>query len=101
MGVKGMPRAHGANACVQSDSIKGLGHSMAKPAYHRLWTAEPRLRGPCPTWTIAFLVTICLGAFVQVIDQNRLKRDSTTRDLAALADLLAERLARLALPGQD
>src|ERR1700722_11973337 len=41
MGAKGMARAHAASACVQSDSIKGLAQSIAKPAYHRLLVAEP------------------------------------------------------------
>jgi two-component system, cell cycle sensor histidine kinase PleC len=95
-GVYGMARAHAADACVQSDSIKGLAQSIAKPAYQRLLTAEPTLRRAVPTLIIAFLITICLGAFVQVIDQSRQKRASTKRDLAALADLLAERIDRLA-----
>ena len=86
-----MARAHAANACVQSDSIKGLAQSIAKPAYHRLLIAEPALRRAVPTLIIAFLITICLGAFVQVVDQNRQKRASMKRDLAAIADVLAER----------
>ena len=96
-----MARAHAASACVQSDSIKGLAQSIAKPAYHRLLTAEPALRRAVPTLIIAFLITICLGAFVQVIDQNRHKRAALKRDLAALTDLLAERLDRLASVRQD
>src|SRR2546421_572951 len=48
-----MARAHAANACVQSDSIKGLAQSIAKPAYHRLLTAEPALRRAVPTFIIA------------------------------------------------
>ena len=44
-----MARAHAANACVQSDSIKGLAQSIAKPAYHRLLIAEPALRRAVPT----------------------------------------------------
>ncbi|MBV8697653.1 MAG: PAS-domain containing protein [Bradyrhizobium sp.] len=91
-----MARAHAADACVQSDSIKGLAQSIAKPAYQRLLIAEPTLRRAVPTLIIAFLITICLGAFVQVIDQSRQKRASSKRDLAALADLLAERIDRLA-----
>jgi two-component system, cell cycle sensor histidine kinase PleC len=90
-----MARAHAANACVQSDSIKGLAQSIAKPAYHRLLTAEPALRRAVPTLIIAFLITICLGAFVQVIDQTRQKRSAMKRDIAALADILAERIDRL------
>ena len=96
-----MARAHAASACVQSDSIKGLAQSIAKPAYHRLLIAEPALRRAVPTLIIAFLITICLGAFVQVVDQNRQKRASMKRDLAAVADVLAERLDRLASIRQD
>ena len=96
-----MARAHAASACVQSDSIKGLAQSIAKPAYHRLLLAEPALRRAVPTLIIAFLITICLGAFVQVIDQTRQKRAATKRDLAAVADLLAERIDRIASVRQD
>src|SRR2546423_7675461 len=96
-----MARADAADACVQSDSIKGLAQSLAKPAYHRLLIAEPALRRAVPTLIIAFLITICLGAFVQVIDQTRQKRAAVKRDLAALSDLLAERLERLASIRQD
>jgi two-component system, cell cycle sensor histidine kinase PleC len=96
-----MARAHAANACAQSDSIKGLAQSIAKPAYHRLLTAEPALRRAVPTLIIAFLITICLGAFVQVLDQSRQKRKANERDLAALSDYLAERLDRLASIRQD
>src|SRR6267154_3165198 len=96
-----MARAHAANACVQSDSIKGLAQSIAKPAYHRLLVAEPALRRAVPTLIIAFLITICLGAFVQVIDQSRQKRAAMKRDLAALTDLLAERLGGLTSIRQD
>ena len=69
-----MARAHAASACVQSDSIKGLAQSIAKPAYHRQLIAEPALRRAVPTLIIAFLITICLGAFVQVVDQSRQKQ---------------------------
>src|SRR6195952_3637862 len=96
-----MARAHAANACVQSDSIKGLAQSIAKPAYHRLLIAEPALRRAVPTLIIAFLITICLGAFVQVVDQNRQKRAAVKLDLAAVADLLAERLDRIGSVRQD
>ena len=100
-GDKGMARAHAANACAQSDSIKGLAQSIAKPAYHRLLTAEPALRRAVPTLIIAFLITICLGAFVQVLDQSRQKRKANERDLGALSDYLAERIDRLASFRQD
>lgn len=91
-----MARATAASGSVQSDSIKGLAQSIAKPAYHRLLTAEPALRRAVPTLIIAFLVTIFIGAFVQVIDQHRQKRAAMKRDVLALADLLAERIDRAA-----
>ena len=96
-----MARAHATSACVQSDSIKGLAQSIAKPAYHRLLVAEPALRRAVPTLIIAFLITICLGAFVQVVDQSRQKRASIKRDLTAVADLLAERIDHFAAVRQD
>ena len=96
-----MARVHAADACVQSDSIKGLAQSIAKPAYHRLLIAEPALRRAVPTLIIAFLITICLGAFVQVVDQNRQQRAAIKGQLAAVADVLAERLDRIASIRQD
>src|SRR5262249_20044300 len=96
-----MARAHAADACVQSDSIKGLAQSIAKPAYTRLLTAEPALRRAVPTLIIAFLVTIFLGAFVQVIDQTRQKRATMKRDITALADIVSDRLDRLTSSRQE
>jgi two-component system cell cycle sensor histidine kinase PleC len=87
-----MGRAHATSACVQSDSIKGLAHSIAKPAYHRLLTAEPTLRRAVPTLIFAFLLTICIGAAVQVLDQMRQRRSALSHDLVAVADLMAERI---------
>jgi two-component system cell cycle sensor histidine kinase PleC len=96
-----MARANAASACVQSDSIKGLAQSIAKPAYHRLLIAEPALRRAVPTLIIAFLITICFGAVVQVVDHNRRERVSMKRDLLAVADVLAERLDRAGANRQE
>ncbi len=96
-----MSRAHAPNACAQSDSIKGLAQSIAKPTYTRLLTAEPTLRRAVPTLIIAFLITICLGAFVQVLDQSRQKRAAAERDILALADYLAVHIDRIAAVRAD
>jgi two-component system cell cycle sensor histidine kinase PleC len=101
LGTVGMARVHAASPRVQSDSIKGLAQSIAKPAYHRLLIAEPVLRRAVPTLIIAFLITICFGAFVQVIDQSRQKRSAMKRDLLALNDVVVERLDRLATPRSE
>jgi two-component system, cell cycle sensor histidine kinase PleC len=96
-----MAHAHAASGCVQSDSIKGLAQSIAKPAYHRLLIAEPALRRAVPTLIVAFLITMCLGAFVQVIDQNRQKRLTLKRDLTAVAEVLADRIDGIDVFRQD
>ena len=76
-----MARANVASASAHPDSIKGLAQSIAKPAYRRLLTAEPLLRRAVPVLIIAFLVTICVGAVVQVLDQRRQTLDNMV-DLA-------------------
>src|SRR5262249_10568691 len=86
-----MARAETASASVQSDSIKGLAQSIAKPAYLRLLTAEPALRRAVPALIIAFLLTICVGAFVQILDHRRQAVADILTQIDAGADLLAER----------
>ncbi len=93
-----MARAGVASASVQSDSIKGLAQSVAKPAYRRLLTAEPLLRRAVPLLIIAFLVTICVGAVVQAIDHRRQTLGDMVTALDAVADLAAERLQHLSNP---
>ena len=87
-----MARADLASASAHPDSIKGLAQSIAKPAYRRLLTAEPLLRRAVPVLIIAFLVTICVGAVVQVLDQRRQTLNTMVISLEAVADLAAERL---------
>lgn len=89
-----MARATVASASAQSDSIKGLAQSIANPAYRRLLTAEPLLRRAVPVLIIAFLVTICVGAVVQVLDQRRQTLDTMVLALDAVADVAAERLSQ-------
>ena len=87
-----MARSHAAATCVQSDSIKGLAQSIAKPAYRRLLTAEPALRRAVPALIIAFLLTICAGAIVQLLDHRRIALTESARDIEATADILSDRL---------
>ncbi len=90
-----MARAEVASASVSSDSIKGLAQSIAKPAYLRLLTAEPALRRAVPALIIAFLLTICVGAIVQVFDHRRQAVSETINQIEATADYLGDRLARM------
>jgi two-component system cell cycle sensor histidine kinase PleC len=87
-----MARAEAASASARSDSIKGLAQSIAKPAYRRLLTAEPALRRAVPALIIAFLVTICVGAGVQVIDHQRQSLGDIEAAIEAAAELIAARI---------
>src|SRR5439155_21081856 len=89
-----MARAEAASASIRTDSIKGLAQSIAKPAYRRLLTAEPALRRAVPALIIAFLLTICVGAFVQILDHRRHAVAELIRQVDASADILAERIDR-------
>jgi two-component system cell cycle sensor histidine kinase PleC len=93
-----MARAEVASASVSSDSIKGLAQSIAKPAYRRLLTAEPALRRAVPALIIAFLLTICVGAIVQVLDHRRQAISDIVKQIEGSADFLVDRLERLEQP---
>jgi two-component system cell cycle sensor histidine kinase PleC len=95
-----MARADTASASLRSDSIKGLAQSIANPAYRRLVTAEPLLRRAVPVLIVAFLLTICIGAAVQVLEHRRQVVVDATRTIEALADILAIEFDRTARDGQ-
>ena len=84
-----MARADTASASLRSDSIKGLAESIANPAYRRLLNAEPLLRRAVPVLIIAFMVTVCIGAAVQVLEHRRQAVFEAKRNIAALADHFA------------
>ncbi len=96
-----MARAELASASLRSDSIKGLAQSIAKPAYRRLLTAEPLLRRAVPVLIIAFMLTICIGAAVQVLDHRRQAVFDATQAIEALADHLAAHIDRPARDSQS
>src|SRR6202790_1554244 len=95
-----MARAETASASLRSDSIKGLAQSIANPAYRRLLTAEPVLRRAVPVLIIAFMLTICIGAAVQVLEHRRQVLVDATRTVEALADHLAVELDRAGRDGK-
>jgi two-component system, cell cycle sensor histidine kinase PleC len=95
-----MARAEMASASLRSDSIKGLAQSIAKPAYRRLLTAEPLLRRAVPVLIIAFMMTICVGAAVQVLEHRRQVILDSVGTIQALADHLAVQLDRTARDGK-
>ena len=83
-----MARAEAASASARADSIKGLAQSIANPAYRRLLTAEPALRRAVPALIIAFLLTIGVGAVVQVLDHHRQAIAEATHDIDNVADFV-------------
>ena len=91
-----MARAEVASASARADSIKGLAQSIANPAYRRLLTAEPALRRAVPALIIAFLLTIGVGAVVQMLDHHRQAIAEATHDIDNVADFVSERFDRLA-----
>jgi two-component system, cell cycle sensor histidine kinase PleC len=95
-----MARADTASASLRPDSIKGLAESIANPAYRRLLTAEPVLRRAVPVLIVAFMLTICVGAAVQVLEHRRQVIVDSVRTGEALADHLATALDRVSRDGK-
>jgi two-component system cell cycle sensor histidine kinase PleC len=89
-----MAPANVAAASDHRDSIKGLAQSIAKPAYRRLLFAEPALRRAVPILIIAFLVTIAIGAFVQVLDHHNRSIADALKDVEIISEVVVERLER-------
>jgi len=90
-----MARGHAASASVHADSIKGLAQSVADPTYRRLLTAEPMLRRAVPVLIIAFLLTVGIGAVIQILEHRRQALSDGLVEIDRLADIVAERLARM------
>jgi two-component system, cell cycle sensor histidine kinase PleC len=96
-----MARADTASASLRSDSIKGLAESIANPAYRRLLCAEPVLRRAVPVLIIAFMLTICIGAAVQVLEQHRQVVFDAKQSIEALADHFAAVFDRRSRDGRS
>jgi two-component system cell cycle sensor histidine kinase PleC len=96
-----MARAELASASLRSDSIKGLAQSIANPAYHRLLTAEPLLRRAVPVLIVAFMLTICVGAAVQVLEHRRQVVLDAAQTIEALADHLVAEFDQPARDGRS
>src|ERR1700675_794963 len=87
-----MAPAQVARASTNTDSIKGLAQSLAKPAYRRLLVAEPALRRAVPLLIITFLITMAVGTSVQVLDHRREAAAGGVDEIELFADSLAVRL---------
>ncbi len=94
-----MARAGAASASTRPDSIKGLAQSVANPAYRRLMTAEPVLRRAVPVLIVAFLLTVGIGAIIQVLFHRAQAIANATNDVELIADVIVDRLGRAAESG--
>jgi two-component system, cell cycle sensor histidine kinase PleC len=91
-----MARAEVASASARPDSIKGLAQSIAGPAYRRLLSAEPALRRAVPALIIAFLVTVGVGAVIQVFAHRAQSIADAAGEIELVAEILGDRLDRAA-----
>jgi two-component system cell cycle sensor histidine kinase PleC len=91
-----MARAEAASASARPDSIKGLAQSIAGPAYRRLLSAEPALRRAVPALIIAFLVTVGVGAIIQVFAHRTQSIADAAGEIELVAQILSDRLDRAA-----
>src|SRR5262245_61724170 len=91
-----MARAEAASASARPDSIKGLAQSIAGPAYRRLLSAEPALRRAVPALIIAFLVTVGVGAIIQVFAHRTQTLADAAGEIELVAEILGDRLDRAA-----
>jgi two-component system cell cycle sensor histidine kinase PleC len=91
-----MARAEVASASARPDSIKGLAQSIAGPAYRRLLSAEPALRRAVPALIIAFLVTVGVGAVIQVFAHRAQSIADAAGEIELVAEILSDRLDRAA-----
>jgi len=78
-----------------------LAESIANPAYRRLLNTEPLLRRAVPVLIIAFMVTVCIGAAVQVLEHRRQAVFEAKQSVAALADHFATVFERRARDGRS
>jgi two-component system, cell cycle sensor histidine kinase PleC len=89
-----MARAEAAHASLRSDSIKGLAQSLANPAYRRLLTAEPTLRRAVPILIVVFLVTVGIGAIIQIKDRYTQSILTALQDIETIAEIAVDQLER-------
>lgn len=95
-----MARVHAANTTAHGQSTRGLARSLTHPNYQRLVDAEPVLRRVVPVLIVVFLMSVVLGALVQVLEHRRAAIADTKTELSIYTQLIAEEYVRH-LSGQD
>ncbi len=94
-----MARVHAASTTAHGHSTRGLARSLTHPNYQRLVDAEPILRRVVPVLIIVFLMSVALGALVQVLEHRRQAITDSKTGMAMYAQSIAEEFARRAASG--
>ncbi|MBK8008488.1 MAG: PAS domain-containing protein [Rhizobiales bacterium] len=91
-----MARVHAANTTAHGHSTRGLARSLTHPNYQRLVDAEPVLRRVVPILIVVFLISVALGALVQVLDHRRTAIADAKTGMSMYAQAIAEEFVRRA-----
>jgi two-component system cell cycle sensor histidine kinase PleC len=91
-----MARVHAANTTAHGQSTRGLARSLTHPNYQRLVDAEPVLRRVVPVLIVVFLMSVVLGAVVQVLEHRREAITDAKTGVSMYAHVIAEEYARRA-----
>ena len=89
-----MARVHAANTTAHGQSTRGLARSLTHPSYQRLVDAEPVLRRIVPVLIVVFLMSVVLGALVQVLDHRRTAIADAKTGLSLYTQSIAEEFSR-------
>jgi len=89
-----MARVHAANTTAHGHSTRGLARSLTHPSYKRLVDAEPILRRVVPVLIVVFLMSVLLGALVQVLEHRRTAIADAKTSMAMYTQSVAEELSR-------
>jgi two-component system cell cycle sensor histidine kinase PleC len=91
-----MARVHAANTTAHGQSTRGLARSLTRPNYQRLVDAEPILRRVVPVLIVVFLISVALGALVQVLEHRRKAIADAKTGMSMYTQAIAEEFARRA-----
>ncbi|CUU42760.1 Non-motile and phage-resistance protein [Blastochloris viridis] len=87
-----MARARAANASVRHPHVSGIAQSLARPAYQRLLRAEPFLQRAVPILILVFLLTVGIGALMQINDGRARAVANAKTDIELLVHAVTDEL---------
>ncbi len=92
-----MARVHAANTTAHGHSTRGLARSLTHPSYQRLVDAEPVLRRIVPILIVVFLMSVVLGALVQVLEHRRTAIADAKTGMSMYAQSIADEFSHRAI----